>query len=77
MLWLGRTGSLAVGRCFLSSLRPLTLSAEGEIYNVPGTFYYQMAEFDILTNGTNYQSDLLQYFELVQSHHPLNFSDDL
>ncbi|KAJ7916863.1 hypothetical protein B0H13DRAFT_1870851 [Mycena leptocephala] len=52
----GPDGQFSGGPMLLSSLRPLILSDEGETYNVPGTFYYQMAEFDILTNGTNYQA---------------------
>ncbi|KAJ7151866.1 hypothetical protein C8R43DRAFT_1190492 [Mycena crocata] len=50
-------------------------SSEG--YAVAGTFYSQMAEFDIVTTGTRYQQELLQYLNLAQSHNRVNFSDGL
>ncbi|KAJ7619774.1 hypothetical protein DFH06DRAFT_1341863 [Mycena polygramma] len=47
---------------------------QGEPYGVTGTLYSQMAQFDLITNQTKYQSALLRYFQLQDSLNK-NFSD--
>ncbi|KAJ7115437.1 hypothetical protein C8R44DRAFT_880736 [Mycena epipterygia] len=49
---------------------------DGEDYIIAGNFYYQMAEFDIATNGTQYLDALTQYFPLAQENRG-NFTDTL
>ncbi|KAJ6544309.1 hypothetical protein B0H19DRAFT_999971 [Mycena capillaripes] len=48
----------------------------GEAYIVAGIFYSQLADFDIATNQTLYQSVLQRYFVLAQANRA-NFSDEL
>ncbi|KAJ6506238.1 hypothetical protein C8R47DRAFT_1066389 [Mycena vitilis] len=47
---------------------------EGEPYGVTGALYSQMAQFDLITNQTKYESTLLRYFQLQESLNK-NFSD--
>ncbi|KAJ7923590.1 hypothetical protein B0H13DRAFT_2655064 [Mycena leptocephala] len=48
----------------------------GEDYIIAGNFYYQMAEFDIVSNGTQYRDALQRYFPLAQTNRG-NFTDTL
>ncbi|SJL17348.1 uncharacterized protein ARMOST_20898 [Armillaria ostoyae] len=48
----------------------------GSSYDIPGTLYAQMAEFDRLTNQTKYKDMLKQYFALTESTKP-GFLDQL
>ncbi|KAJ6529794.1 hypothetical protein B0H19DRAFT_1193253 [Mycena capillaripes] len=48
----------------------------GEGYIIAGNFYYQMADFDVLSKGTQYHDVLQQYFPLAQTGRA-NFSDPL
>ncbi|KAJ6560643.1 hypothetical protein DFH09DRAFT_1279584 [Mycena vulgaris] len=48
----------------------------GEDYIIAGNFYYQMAEFDVVTSGTKYRDALQRYFPLAQSSRG-NFTDPL
>ncbi|KAJ6473979.1 hypothetical protein C8R47DRAFT_1221239 [Mycena vitilis] len=49
----------------------------GEDYIVAGNLYYQMAEFDVASNGTQYRDTLKQYFTLAAQNNHANFSDAL
>ncbi|KAJ7777676.1 hypothetical protein DFH07DRAFT_936690 [Mycena maculata] len=46
----------------------------GEATGIAGYLYSQMAEFDIITNQTKYETTLEQYLDLIQQTHA-NFSD--
>ncbi|KAK7439987.1 hypothetical protein VKT23_017240 [Stygiomarasmius scandens] len=44
---------------------------DGRPFGVAGILYAQMAEFDLLTNQTKYQSDLKNYFSMAEKVRPL------